>query len=83
MLQRHGGLSGKVSLKGTAKKEKASNVCILVETGEEMNLMEKKYASPLHIIENPAFIYDLCDNEVFSILKCSVAPPESVVSRPR
>lgn len=51
--------------------------------GGEINLMEQKYASSLHIIENPAFLYELCDNKVFSILKRGVVPPESVVSRPR
>lgn len=51
--------------------------------GGEMNLMEQKYASSLHFIENPASVYDLCDNKVFSVLKCGVVPPESVVCRPR
>lgn len=83
MLLRQRGLSGKVSLEGTVKKEKGFDCVYFGRNGGEMNLTAQKYASSLHIIENPAFSMSHVTITFFSVLKCGVVPPESVVSRPQ
>lgn len=57
------------------KKEKGFDCVYFGRNGGEMNVMEQKYASSLHIIENPAFLYELCDCKAFLNLKtwCSTS----------